>query len=311
MKRNLYTKIAYWYYVLELTQDEIAKRLNFTRQKVNQMINSLKDMDIVQVTIRGFEQDNIALENEFEQKYNLKECLIVSDYGEMDTALYKVANVAAQYLDETVRNGDTIGVSWGRTLMKMVDQMEYRQKANCRVISLMGALNTTQAIAKEYEVARNLANKLDCPSSMLYAPLFVEHKETKKWLMEEMHIRQSFDLMKQCNIAVLGIGALTDETCIYNRGIISQDYLNSLREQGFVGDICTNLVRSDGSWDSNPLDDQIIRADMQCLKEINNVIAVAPGIAKAEATNAALRSGCVDTLIIDETTARNIQSTYW
>lgn len=308
MKRNLYTKIAYWYYVLGLTQDEIAKRLNFTRQKVNQMMNSLKEMDIVQVTIRGFEQENIELENQFEQKYNLKECLIVSDYGETDTALYKVANVAAQYLDETVRNGDIIGVSWGKTLIKIVEQMEYRQKANCRVISLLGALNTTQAIDKADEVARNLANKLNCPSIMLYAPIFVEHKETKEWLMKEMHIKQSFDLMKQCNIAVLGIGALTDETCIYNRGIISKENLNSLREQGFVGDICTNLVRSDGSWDSNPLNEQLLSADMQCLKEIDNVIAVVPGVAKAEAAKAVLQSGCIDTLIIDETTALQIMS---
>lgn len=308
MNRNLYTKIAYWYYVLGLTQDEIAKRLNFTRQKINQMMNSLKEMDIVQVTIRGFEQDNIELENQFEQKYNLKECLIVSDYGENETVLYKVANVAAQYLDETIRNGDTIGVSWGRTLIKTIEQMEYRHKSNCRVIALLGALNTTQAIDKADEIARNLANKLDCPSIMLYAPIFVEHKETKEWLMKEMHIKQSFDLMKQCNIAVLGIGALTDATCIYNRGVVSQDNLQLIHEQGFVGDICTNLVRSDGSWDSNPLQDQLLSADMQCLKEIDNVIAVAPGIAKAEAIKAVLRSGCVDTLIIDETTARKIMS---
>lgn len=308
MNRNLYTKIAYWYYVLGLTQDEIAKRLNFTRQKVNQMMNSLKEMDIVQVTIRGFEQDNIELENQFEQKYHLKECLIVSDYGEKETAIYKVANVAAQYLDETIRNGDTIGVSWGKTLVKIIEQMEFRHKANCRVISLLGALNTTQVINKADEIARNFANKLDCPSSMLYAPIFVEHAETKEWLMKEMHIKQSFDLMKQCNIAVVGIGALTDKTSIYNRGVISKEDLQTLHSQGFIGDICTNLVRPDGSWDSNPLQDQLLSADMQCLKDIDNVIAVAAGEAKAEAIKAVLQSGCVDTLIVDETTAKIIMS---
>ena len=125
-----------------------------------------------------------------------------------------------------------------------------------------------KTISKADEVARNFANKLDCPSIMLYAPLVVENRETKEWLMREKHIKQTFDLMKQCNIAVLGIGALTEETSIYNRGVISKDELQNLRHQGFVGDIATNLVRSDGTWDSNPLSDRLLAADLQCLKDI-------------------------------------------
>ena len=39
MREDVYIKIAYWYYTLGMTQDEIAKRLSFTRQKVNQIIN--------------------------------------------------------------------------------------------------------------------------------------------------------------------------------------------------------------------------------------------------------------------------------
>ena len=53
MNRNLYVKIAYWYHTLGMTQDEIAKRLSYTRQKVNQIINSLPDMGIVTLNIHG------------------------------------------------------------------------------------------------------------------------------------------------------------------------------------------------------------------------------------------------------------------
>ena len=61
MKRNLNIKIAYWYYTLGMTQDEISKRLSFTRQKVNQIINSLVDLDVVTINIHGYERDNIEL----------------------------------------------------------------------------------------------------------------------------------------------------------------------------------------------------------------------------------------------------------
>lgn len=303
MKRNLYTKIAYWYYVLGLTQDEIARRLGFTRQKVNQMLSALREQDIVHITVRGFEQDHVELETALEEKYSLRECLIASDYGEPQTAVYKVANVAAQYLEETVKNGDTIGVSWGKTLAEIAEQMEFSHKSDCRVVSLLGALNLSKTIRKADEIARNFANKLDCPSLMLYAPLIVEHPETKEWLMREKHIKQSFDVMRQCNLAVLGIGTLTEETSVYRREVI-QEELPRLQAQGFVGDIATNLVRPDGSWDANPLQPRLLAADMECLKAIDNVVAVAAGVSKAEAIKAVLSSGCVDTLIVDETTAK-------
>ena len=99
MERNLHVKIAYWYYTLGMTQDEIAKRLSFTRQRVNQMIHALPDMGIVSVNIHGYERDHIELESRMEERFGLKEALVATDYGERETAVYKVANVAAQYLD--------------------------------------------------------------------------------------------------------------------------------------------------------------------------------------------------------------------
>ena len=87
MKRNLNIKIAYWYYTLGMTQDEIAKRLSFTRQKVNQIINSLVDLDVVTINIHGYERDNIELEGKIEERFGLKEAIVATDYGEKDTAI--------------------------------------------------------------------------------------------------------------------------------------------------------------------------------------------------------------------------------
>lgn len=300
MNRNIYTKIAYWYYTLELTQDEIAKRLGLTRQKVNQIINTLKEQDIVHITVRGFEQENAALESTLEEKYGLKECIIASDYGEADTAVYKVALVAAQYLENTLRNGDTVGVSWGRTPTLTVEQMHFAHKPDCKVVSLLGALNLTRKARKSDELARNLANKLDCPSIMLYAPLIVENPETKQWLMKESHIKQSFDFMRRCDLAILGIGTPAADTSVYSKTELTTQRISS----EFVCDFAANLIRADGSFDRNPLQDRLFAADMEILRAIPNTVAVAAGTHKAEAIRAALRSGCINTLIIDETTAR-------
>ncbi|MDY5986220.1 sugar-binding transcriptional regulator [Sporofaciens sp. SGI.106] len=306
MKRNLNIKIAYWYYTLGMTQDEIAKRLSFTRQKVNQIINSLVDLDVVTINIHGYERDNIELEGKIEERFGLKEAIVATDYGEKDTAIYKVANVAAQYLDETIQQGDIIGVSWGRTLAEVVDQMTFKRRSECRVVQLMGAQNIERPVEKSDEIARGLADRLDCPSYMLYAPVVVEHAETKKWLLKERSIKASYELMKKCNIAVLGVGELTEKSTMCTRGHITPDDIRILREQGFVGDIAMNPVRLDGSYDECPLTDRLLNADMECLKNIANTVLVACGEEKVEAIRAVLCSGCIDRLIIDETTARQV-----
>lgn len=306
MREDVYIKIAYWYHTLGMTQDEIAKRLSFTRQKVNQIINSLVDLGIVNISIQGYERDNIELECRMEDRFGLKQAVIATDYGERDTVLYKVANVAAQYLNDTIRQGDIIGVSWGRTLSEVVNQMVYHKRSDCRVVQLMGAQNIEQKVEKSDEIARNLANKLDCPSNMLYAPVVVEHEMTKQMLMKERSIQASFELMKKCNVAVIGVGELTEQSTMCTRGHITKEDIRVLREAGFVGDLAMNPIRADGSWDSCPLTERSLNASMECLKHIKSVILVACGDSKIDAIHAAMRTGCIDILITDETTARKV-----
>ena len=73
-----------------------------------------------------------------------------------------------------------------------------------------------------------------------------------------------------------------------------------------IGDIAMNPIREDGSWDNCPLSDRLLSANVECLKGIPNVILVACGAKKVQAIKAALRTNCIDTLITDETTAREI-----
>ncbi|MCI9380547.1 MAG: sugar-binding transcriptional regulator [Dorea sp.] len=306
MNRNLYVKIAYWYHTLGMTQDEIAKRLSFTRQKVNHIINSLPDMGIVTLNIHGYERDNIELENRMEEEFHLREAIVAKDYGEQSTVIYKVANVAAQYLDETIQQGHIIGVSWGRTLAEVADQMSYKRRGSCRVVQLMGAQNIERPVEKCDEIARGIANRLDCPSYMLYAPVVVEHAETKRWLLQEKSIKASYELMRKCDIAVLGVGELTEKSTMCIRGHITKEDIRVLREQGFVADLAMNPIRRDGSYDNCPLTERLLNADMECLKKIDNTVLVATGEKKVEAIRAALRSGCIDTLITDETTAQSV-----
>ncbi|MEF9916038.1 MAG: sugar-binding transcriptional regulator [Lachnospiraceae bacterium] len=306
MYDKLYIKIAYWYYTLGLTQDEIAKRLSFTRQKVNHIINSLVDLGVVTINIHGYESENMENESYLEEAFGLKRAIIASDYGESETALYKVTNVAAQYLESTIQQGDVIGLSWGQTLSNVIASMTYQKRSNCRVVQLIGAQNIEKTALKSDEIVRELANKLDCPSYMLHAPVVVDYEETKEMLMKEKTVRASFDCMRKCNIGVFGIGELSEKSTMCKRGYIQKEDMERMRAEGFTSDIGMNPIRLDGSFDHCHLEKRILNAGMDIIGQIDNVIAVASGIEKAEAILSVLRTKCVDTLIVDETTAKKI-----
>lgn len=306
MDKNAYIKIAYYYYVLGLTQDEIARRMALTRQRVNHIIKSLADLDIVSINIHGYEKENTRLECELEGRFHLNKVVVADDYGESETAIYKVANVAAQYLDETIQQGDIIGLSWGRTLEYVVKQMQYIKREACQVVQLMGAYNIERDGEKSDELVRSLANRLDCGGHIFYAPLVVEHEETKQWLLKEKGILAAYDLMAQCNIAIVGVGDISEEATMYQRGNYTKKELQALLRDGFVADLVMNPIRKDGSWDNCFLSSRVMSANLTCLKKIDNTILIAAGLRKKDAVMAALATGCVNTLIIDRETAAKI-----
>lgn len=306
MNNKLYIKIAYWYYTLGLTQEEIGKKVSLSRQKINQIINSLVDLGIVTININGYERDNIEYECQMEEMFKLKEVVIASDYGELDTAFFKVTNVAAQYLERKIQNGDIIGVSWGHTLAETIRNMVFQKNSICHVIQLMGAQNMEQPVSRADEIIREMANKLGCPSHMLYAPVVVENEKTKEMLMQEKSIKMSYELMDKCDHAIIGIGELTEDSTMCSSGYLSKEEIKRLNKEGFVADISMNPIRLDGTWKNCYLENRILSANMECIKEIPNAIVIACGLKKTKAILAGLRTGCIDTLIIDETTAKQI-----
>ena len=52
---NEYRRVAYYYYRIGLTQEEIAKRMNMSRQRVNRIVSSCIKLGIVKITIDGIE----------------------------------------------------------------------------------------------------------------------------------------------------------------------------------------------------------------------------------------------------------------
>jgi deoxyribonucleoside regulator len=80
----------------------------------------------------------------------------------------------------------------------------------------------------------------------------------------------------------------------------------ALRRSGAVGDVCTRPFGVDGAAVAGVLDNRIMAVQLDALRRVRTVIAVAGGAETAEAILGAVAGGLVNVLVTDHIAARAI-----
>ena len=298
-------KIAYWYYKEDMTQEQIAQKLHISRQRINKIVNSLIKDGIVSITINGIENEDVVLENLIERRFNLKQA-IIADTENSDLPLLSIlGKKAGEFLDDFIQDGDKIGVSWGLTLGETIQNMRPAHKSNCSVVQLVGGVDTSNHSIKPDEITRMLASKLGCNYSILYAPATMSSELAKEMAKEDFY-KKTFERINECNIAIMGIGELSEKSTIVTEGYLSSKDMNMLLNSGYIGDICFNHYKIDGDFGTIQLQDRVMGVDMDMLQKIPTVMAIAGGKGKADAVYGGLKTGCIDILVIDTSIAKEL-----
>ena len=299
-------KIAYWYYIEGMTQEKISKKLGYSRQRVNKIVNSLVDMGVVSIVINGLEDENIQAENKIEQAFSLKQVIITNTDESERYFLPELGKRAAQFLDDYIQDGKIIGLSWGNSLSETVRNMRSSTKSGCSIVQLVGGLNTSDQSIQADEVVRVLSKKLGCECNILYAPAILDSVEVRNMLAQQDIFRKTFSLIQQCDIAIVGIGQVDESATLITHGFLTNEDLQTMRRQNYVGDICFAHFKANGDFGDIDFSSRVMGIDIDTLRKIPAVVAIAGGMGKAEAVLGALNSGCVDILITDTSVANRL-----
>lgn len=121
-EEHLLIKVAENYYINDLTQQQIADKMNISRVKVSRMLSKAKRIGLVEIKLKYPIDSCVQMEKKFENIFNLKEAIIISSkYHSRDQIFNEVARFAAQYLTENIKDGDLLGISWGKHLERLQD----------------------------------------------------------------------------------------------------------------------------------------------------------------------------------------------
>lgn len=304
--QNLMIKVAELYYINDMTQQQISDKLRISRVKVSRILTNAKKKGIIKININYPISNCVQMERKFEKLFSLKEVLIISDKERTKEILFnKVAKTAAKYLLEKIQDGDILGVSWGRTLSRMVDYMDLSRK-KVKIVQMLGNVSSNDVSADE--IVHKLSTIFNDKYFILPAPAIVDNEKIKNVIISDMKITQIFRKMKQITVAIVGIGNLSKESTFVTSGYLKEIDIDFLRKSSSIGDICGRFFDKNGSTSDTCFNRRVIGIDLEQLKKIPYVIGVASGSQKAMAILGALKSGVLDVLITDKITALEVFS---
>lgn len=90
---------------------------------------------------------------------------------------------------------------------------------------------------------------------------------------------------------------------MYSSGYLEPADLVQLESERVIGDLATVFFREDGGWDDIALNLRASGPPLDLYKTVPRSLCVVSGRAKVPGLHAALRSGYINELVIDEPTA--------
>lgn len=300
--QRLLVRAASMWYIEHATQGEIAAALGVSRQKVQRLLQEALDSQIVQIRIAAPFDADPAAERALEARYGLQEVIAV----EAATAdcTFAIGRAAARYLERVVRDGMTIGLSWGSTLLAMVDALEAGQYRNMRVVQVLGALRERADSDPSTGVARRTALTLNAALHLVPAPGIVRDEMVRDALMTDPNVAGSLELARRADMVFVGIGSLAPRPRLLQDGALLEPHdFEELEGAGAVGDIALRFFDVQGRAVASDVDRRVVGLSLSDLRSLK-LIGVAGGPGKCAPIRAALRAGLVDVLITDSQTAR-------
>ena len=315
-QRLLY-RVAQAYYDEDLTQQQIARRFGLSRPKVSRLLQRARASGVVKIVLVPPSSDMSSLERGLEARYGLDEAVVVAVTDPRDAAgvARELGPAAAECLARSVRGNEVVGITWGSTLLAMVDALPARSWPDVTIVQIMGGLGPVDAREHSADLTRRVARRFGARLELLPAPGLVSSVAAAEALRADPQIAATLRLAARADIAIVGLGVPSPDSVVMRHGtIISPAEAEAAREAGAVGDIALRFIDADGRPVRLPLNEpfaepfgeRIIGLTLDEIRAIPRTIGVAGGEAKYAVVRAALRAHLIDVLVTDHVTAQRL-----
>ena len=155
---RLMTKVCDLYYNQDVSQQQIASLLGLSRPTVSRLLSSARDRGIVQISVSNLNLIKYwEMERKLETMYGLREVLIVDSVEDPEEQKDLLGMAAGQYVENTIRDGNVVGLSMGSTLYQVVAHINHPAAENVTFVPLIGGMGQLRMDLHANNLAETLA----------------------------------------------------------------------------------------------------------------------------------------------------------
>ena len=294
----LATKAAWYYYMEDNTQAQIAEVMGVSRAKVIRLLEEARAQGIVQFSFRKNDSQRVSAEQLLIDRFGLKDAFVVPTPLDSSAINQSIAQGAAHYVSDHLREDGYLNIGYGDTVSRMLGFLAKNREESLNVVSLTGGVS--------YYLPSVGTTAYSMHLFLTPSPLVVSSRQVRNALLDEKSLQDVSTMTEYADMSVVGIGAAVEGATVLRNGILNEGELTVLKMQGAVGDVLNHFMDKDGNLIQTEIEDRVISTDLDKLRQLKNVVGVAGGKDKVSAIKAVLNGGYLNVLITDSDTAAEL-----
>jgi len=303
---ELMTRVALQYYLEGMTQEAVARSLRLSRPKVGRLLDRARMTGIVEITVNVHPDIGLQVEAALVSEFGLNQVLLVNDQSDEAGQRASVARAAAGFLKRHLSDGDVVALGMGRNVGAVPDFVSTPTPRAATFVSAIGGSPLVDTGVNPNEICRRLAEAFAGTAEVLYAPAYAETPAVRDAFVNHDDVRDVLERARAANVALIGIGNARDDSAVVRMGCFSVAEMRRLRDRGAVGDVLGSFFDADGHVVVDGIGDRVVAIGRADLERITCVIAICSERDKGDAILGALRTGMVNVLVANLSTARTV-----
>lgn len=297
--RALLHAAAKLHYEGDVSQVEIARRLNVSTATVSRLLRRARLEGIVRIEVRDLETPE-DINARLVERLGLKRAAVV-DIGEAG-GMARLAGPVGSFLKTAgLATGSVVAIGWGRAVREVI-AAGLPRIPGVVTVPATGGMQQPAPHFQIGEFVRLAAAQMGGMPRFIHAP-YLPSRDAREILLRDAATSEHLALWDRVDAAIVGIGVPHNVDPGQGRLNVTRD------EQALVhavGDVIRHYFDADGNlipWEG---ENRLIAMSPAQLRAIPLVVGVAASPQKAAAIRGAVRAKLVNALVTDQRTAQAI-----
>jgi len=299
-------RAGWLYYVAGKTQDEIAQKLNVSRQSAQRMVALSVSEGLIKVRLEHPIARCMDLSSAMKKKFGLVECIVVpSTEGDIGSSI-GLAQAGAAEIERHLKSPDPIVMAFGtgRSLKACVDELGHFSCEQHKIVALLGNI-ANDGSASDYNVVVQMGERVNAKHYPMPLPVLPKSKAEKEHLHSLDLVSRTLKLAEQADVTFVGVGNVGENSPLVNDGFIDIDEAKELVRLGAVGELIGWVYNKKGELLDCDLNSRVASARLS-IANGSLIYCIAAGHEKTMAIYGALKSNLMNGLITNEYTAEQL-----